>query len=54
MTPDARIQAAADQLEAAWRDETIAAAHGGLWRTAYAPRSALGLAAVRGLLSAPR
>jgi hypothetical protein len=34
---------------AAWRDETIAAAHGGLWRTPYAPRSALGLAAIRGL-----
>jgi hypothetical protein len=35
---------------AAWVDETIAAAHGGLWRTAYHPRTALGLAAVRGLL----
>ena len=30
------------------------AAHGGLWRTAYAPRSVLGLAAVRGLPSALR
>ncbi len=30
------------------------AAHGGLWRTAYAPRSVLGLAAVRGLPSAFR
>ena len=28
------------------------AAHGGLWRTAYAPRSVLGLAAVRGLPAA--
>lgn len=33
----------------AWQDETVAAAHGGLWRTAYHPRTALGLAAVRGL-----
>ena len=30
------------------------AAHGGLWRTAYAPRSVLGVAAVRGLPSALR
>jgi hypothetical protein len=35
---------------AAWRDEAVAAAHGGLWRTAYHPRTALPLAAVRGLL----
>ncbi|MFI1992119.1 hypothetical protein [Actinoplanes sp. NPDC020271] len=35
---------------AAWRDEAIAAAHGGLWRTAYFPRTALPLAAVRGFL----
>ena len=35
---------------AAWRDEAVAAAHGGLWRTAYHPRTALGLAAVRGLI----
>ena len=32
-----------------WQDEAYAAAHGGLWRTAYAPRSALGLAAVLGV-----
>jgi hypothetical protein len=38
----------------AWQDETIAAAHGGLWRTAYRPRTALGLAAVRGLVGARR
>jgi hypothetical protein len=38
----------------AWQDEAVAAAHGGLWRGAYAPRSALGLAAVRGLVSAWR
>jgi hypothetical protein len=32
-----------------WQDEAHAAAHGGLWRTPYAPRSALGLAALLGL-----
>jgi hypothetical protein len=32
----------------AWRDEAYAAAHGGLWRAPYAPRSALGLAALIG------
>jgi hypothetical protein len=32
----------------AWRDEAVAAAHGGLWRVAYQPRTALGLAALRG------
>jgi len=31
-----------------WQDEAHAAAHGGLWRIAYAPRSALGLAALIG------
>jgi hypothetical protein len=31
-----------------WRDEAYAAAHGGLWRAPYAPRSALGLAALIG------
>jgi hypothetical protein len=31
-----------------WQDEAYAAAHGGLWRVAYAPRSALGLAALLG------
>jgi hypothetical protein len=36
----------------AWTDETIGAAHGGLWRVAYQPRTALGLAAVRGLPAA--
>ncbi|SDS35394.1 hypothetical protein SAMN04488570_1694 [Nocardioides scoriae] len=34
--------------DAPWQDEAHAAAHGGLWRTAYAPRSALGLAALLG------
>ena len=42
--------------DAAHPDDVFAsqAAHGGLWRTAYAPRSVLGLAAVRGLPSALR
>ncbi|MDK3257501.1 hypothetical protein [Blastococcus capsensis] len=31
-----------------WQDEAHEAAHGGLWRAAYAPRSALGLAALLG------
>ena len=36
-----------------WQDEAQAAAHGGLWRCAYAPGSALGLAAVLGAASRP-
>ncbi len=35
-----------------WQDEARAAAHGGLWRIAYAPRSALGLAALLGYRAA--
>ncbi|MBM2622118.1 hypothetical protein JIG36_42110 [Actinoplanes sp. LDG1-06] len=35
---------------AAWQDEAVSAVHGGLWTTAYHPRTALGLAAVRGLV----
>jgi len=35
-----------------WQDEAHAAAHGGLWRVAYAPRSALGLAAALGFSTA--
>jgi hypothetical protein len=31
-----------------WQDEAWAAVHGGLWRAAYEPRSALGLAALLG------
>ena len=31
-----------------WQDEAYGAVHGGLWRAAYAPRSALGLAALLG------
>jgi hypothetical protein len=37
---------------AAWSDEAFAAAHGGLWRIAYRPRSALGLAALMGFAGA--
>lgn len=32
-----------------WQDEAAAAVHGGLWRAGYAPRSALGLAALLGV-----
>jgi hypothetical protein len=35
-----------------WRDEAHGAVHGGLWRTPYAPRSVLGLAAVLGYATA--
>jgi hypothetical protein len=35
--------------EHTWQDEAYAAAHGGLWRQPYAPRSALGLAVLLGL-----
>jgi hypothetical protein len=35
-----------------WQDEAHAAAHGGLWRIAYAPRSALVLAALLGYATA--
>jgi hypothetical protein len=35
--------------EQPWQDEAYAAAHGGLWRTPYAPRSVLGLAAALGV-----
>ena len=31
-----------------WQDEAYGAVHGGLWRTGYAPRSILGLAALVG------
>ena len=35
-----------------WQDEAHAAAHGGMWRLPYAPRSALGLAALLGYTAA--
>ena len=34
--------------EQPWQDEAEGAVHGGLWTTPYAPRSALGLAALLG------
>lgn len=37
-----------------WQDEARAAAHGGLWRIAYTPRSALGLAALLGYAAGRR
>jgi hypothetical protein len=37
-----------------WQDEAHAAAHGGLWRMAYTPRSALTLAAALGYLKSRR
>ena len=37
-----------------WQEEADGAAHGGLWRTAYSPRTALGLAALIGLPRARR
>jgi hypothetical protein len=42
------LQATAPVHAHPWQDEAHAAAHGGLWRIAYAPRSALGLAALLG------
>jgi hypothetical protein len=36
----------------AWREEAFAAAHGGLWRQPYAPRSVLGIAVLLGAGSA--
>lgn len=36
-----------------WQHEAHGAAHGGLWRMAYTPRSALGLAAGLGMFAAP-
>ncbi len=46
------LQAAAPVHAHPWQDEAYAAAHGGLWRIAYAPRSALGLAALLGYAAA--
>jgi len=40
--------AAGPPREHPWQDEAFAAVHGGLWRMAYEPRSALGLAAMLG------
>ncbi len=40
--------------EQPWQDEAYAAAHGGLWRIPYSPRSVLGLAALVGVGAARR
>ncbi len=49
---DLSVEAAAQPVS--WTDEARAAVHGGLWREAYAPRSALNLAAVLGAPGALR
>lgn len=46
------LVAGSPRQEHPWQDEAWAAAHGGLWRCAYGPRSALGLAALLGTASA--
>jgi hypothetical protein len=46
---DLRSPSAVAPREHPWMDEAYAAAHGGLWRAPYAPRSALGLAALLGI-----
>ncbi len=46
------LRTAPHSLAAPWREEAVGAVHGGLWRTAYDPRSALGIAVVLGLGSA--
>ncbi len=46
------LMAGSPAQEHPWQDEAYAAAHGGLWRSAYDPRSALGLAALLGAASA--
>ncbi len=43
------LRAGAAPLAEPWQDEANNAAHGGLWTSAYHPRSALGLAAVLGV-----
>lgn len=46
------LVAGSPRQEHPWQDEAWGAAHGGLWRCAYEPRSALGLAALLGTASA--
>jgi len=45
------LRSSREPLADPWREEAYAAAHGGLWTTAYHPRSALGLAAALGVAS---
>lgn len=42
------LRAGSPAREHPWQDEAYAAAHGGLWTTAYDPRSVLGVAALLG------
>lgn len=44
------LRTAAPALGHPWREEAHQAVHGGLWRAAYSPRSALGLAALLGMI----
>ncbi|HEX3897972.1 MAG TPA: hypothetical protein VHW74_02285 [Mycobacteriales bacterium] len=46
------LNTASPELDHPWQNEADNAAHGGLWRSPYAPRSALGLAAVFGYAAA--
>ncbi|MGL5866851.1 MAG: hypothetical protein ACRCYX_13465 [Dermatophilaceae bacterium] len=46
------LHAGTPRHEHPWQDEAWAAAHGGLWRAAYDPRSALGVAALLGVAGA--
>jgi hypothetical protein len=46
------LRTAPHQPTTPWREEAAGAVHGGLWRTAYDPRSALGIAVVLGMGSA--
>jgi hypothetical protein len=48
------LYAGAPARDHPWQDEADAAAHGGLWRIAYAPRSALGIAAALGYRASGR
>jgi len=43
------LHTAQPALDHPWQEEAYGAAHGGLWRVPYAPRSALGIAVVLGL-----
>ncbi|CAB4896102.1 unannotated protein [freshwater metagenome] len=48
------LNVAAPEREHPWQDEADGAVHGGLWRTAYEPRSALNVAALLGMPSTLR
>ncbi|GAA2747363.1 hypothetical protein GCM10009868_36540 [Terrabacter aerolatus] len=46
------LRTGAPAQPSAWQDEAYAAVHGGLWTSAYDPRSALGIAALLGIAGA--